>query len=124
MNTEGSLGPDAQIIIVVDVLSFSTAVDIAVARGAEVFPFRWKDERAVELAVSAGATLAVRRQEMSTQYPFSLSPRSLTRISSGTRLVLPSPNGATLVLEGAELGACVIAGCPRNASAVARMARQ
>lgn len=39
-------------------------------------------------------------------------------------MVLPSPNGATLAIQGAELRACVIAGCPRNASAVARMARQ
>lgn len=50
---------------------------------------------------------------------YSLSPSSLRTISASTRLVLPSPNGATLSLLAAELGATVMAGCLRNASAVA-----
>jgi len=119
-----AVGRHAKVIVVVDVLSFTTAVDVASSRGAEVFPFRWKDERAEEFAMSVGATLAVRRREISAARPYSLSPRSLTTIPAGTRLVLPSPNGAVVVLEAAELGATVIAGCLRNASAVARAARE
>lgn len=119
-----AVGPRSHVIVIVDVLSFSTAVDVAVARGAEVFPFRWNDERASEFAASVGASLAVHRRAMSAAHPFSLSPRSLTNVSAGTGVVIPSPNGATLVLEAAELGSTVIAGCLRNASAVARAARE
>ncbi len=48
-------------VVVVDVTSFSTAVDVAVSRGAVVYPYRWKDDSAREFAVSKGAYLACRR---------------------------------------------------------------
>jgi 2-phosphosulfolactate phosphatase len=51
---------------------------------------------------------------------FSLSPASLLSIPQGTRLVLPSPNGATLSL--ATGATPTIAGCLRNAKAVASAA--
>lgn len=37
------LAPVCDVIVIVDVLSFTTAVDIALGRGAEVFPYRWQD---------------------------------------------------------------------------------
>ncbi len=53
----------------------------------------------------------------------SLSPTDLLRLARGTRLVLPSPNGAALALAAAEHGARhVLAGCLRNATAVATAA--
>src|SRR5262249_40915504 len=52
---------------------------------------------------------------------YSLSPISLAAIPSGTRLVLPSPNGAALSLRAGALAATVAA-CLRNAAAVARFA--
>jgi 2-phosphosulfolactate phosphatase len=98
--------PAVDVLVVVDVLSFSTAVDVAVARGAVVYPARWTDEHA----------------SMSRERPYSLSPASLTGIPSGTRLVLASTNGATICADAEELGARVIAGCLRNVSAVAAAA--
>jgi 2-phosphosulfolactate phosphatase len=54
--------------------------------------------------------------------PFSLSPASLRPIPSGTKLMLPSPNGSRLSF--ACHGRTVITGCLRNAAAVAQAAQR
>jgi 2-phosphosulfolactate phosphatase len=113
----------SEVVVVVDVLTFSTAVDVAVARGALVFPCRWRDHRAESLAREAGADLAVGRGQVDPAHPYSLSPVTLRALTPGARLVLPSPNGATLAALAAETGATVLTGCLRNAGAVARAAR-
>jgi 2-phosphosulfolactate phosphatase len=110
------LGPISDVIVVVDVLSFTTAVDIATARGGVVFPYPFKDESAAAYADSVNAKLASADRSSG----FSLSPTSLRRLPSGYRLVLPSPNGAALSFA-ADHG-IVLAACLRNASAVARAA--
>jgi 2-phosphosulfolactate phosphatase len=107
------------VLVVVDVLSFSTSVDVATGRGALVYPARWGDDGAVDLARDHDAVLAVGRSAVSSDHPYSLSPASLMRIPSGTRLVLASPNGATICAEASGSGAIVFAGCLRNAAAVA-----
>ncbi len=112
------LAPVSEVVVIVDVLSFSTAVDIAVGRGASVVPWRWGDASATDHARATGATLAVSRREVSAETPYTLSPATLTEIPSGSRIVLPSPNGATLAVIAAESGAIVLAGCLRNATAV------
>lgn len=106
------------VIIIVDVLSFCTSVDIAVSNGAIVYPYQWRDATAAEYAQSLNAILAVNARQSSG---YSLSPASLQSIPAGTRLVLPSPNGATL--SRATGTATTIAGCLRNASAVAATAQ-
>src|SRR5512143_3270679 len=111
------LAPISDAIIIVDVLSFSTSVDIAVQQGAAVFPFRWRDDRASEFAASIQAELADAKR---SKDKYSLSPESLLHIQPGTRLVLPSPNGATLTLAAHPTP--VLAGCLRNAFAVASAA--
>ena len=123
--TEGvrRLARSSSVVVVVDVLSFGTVVDVAVSRGAAVFPCRWRDSRAEAYAREVGAALAVGRTEVDPTHPYSLSPATMLSIPSGTRLVLPSPNGATLAALAAETGATVLAGCLRNAGAVARAAR-
>ena len=108
-----TLAPTSDVLIIVDVLSFSTSVEIAVNRGAVVFPYPWRDDRAVDYAASVGAVLAANRPFIG----YSLSPKSLMDIPSGCRIVLPSPNGATLTLAAKPTPA--IAGCLRNAWAVA-----
>ncbi|HEX5166937.1 MAG TPA: 2-phosphosulfolactate phosphatase [Thermomicrobiales bacterium] len=117
------LGPRSDVLVIVDVLSFSTAVDIAVGRGARVLPFRWRDERAIGYARDAGALLAGSMRQPTVDEPYTLSPSSLTTIPPGTLLVLPSPNGSSLSKTAADLGTAVFAGCLRNATAVATAAR-
>lgn len=111
------LAPVSDAIVIVDVLSFSTAVCVAAAREATVFPYRWADDTAADYARSKNALLAGPRREGG----YSLSPRSLTGLPRGSRIVLPSPNGATLSLATGETP--TFAGCLRNAGAVARAAR-
>ncbi len=113
------LAPISDAVIIVDVLSFSTSVDIAVRNGALIFPYRWRDDRAAAFAASVNAELAESRR---TSHQYSLSPASLLHIKAGTRLVLPSPNGATLTLAAKPTP--VFAGCLRNAEAVALAARK
>src|SRR5437879_10686155 len=75
--------------VVVDVLSFSTCVTVAVDRGAFVLPYRWEDQQAPAYAIEQAAVLAGRRGDSGCEY--SLSPETLLNIRSGLRLVLPSP---------------------------------
>ena len=117
------LAPISDIVVIVDVLSFSTAVEIARSRGALVYPYRWRDERAASFAQSVDAVLASPGRMSTDESGYSLSPASLREIPAGTRLVLPSPNGATLSVHAAEHGSIVLAGCLRNASAIARACR-
>jgi 2-phosphosulfolactate phosphatase len=113
------LAGQVDVVVIVDVLSFSTAVSVAVDRGASVIPFGVHDDTAAEHARSLAATLATRDRRGPGP---SLSPASLSVLRAGERLVLRSPNGATCSLLAAESGALVVAGCLRNASAVARFA--
>jgi 2-phosphosulfolactate phosphatase len=108
--------------VVVDVLSFTTTLTVALEQGIEVFPHRWRDSRAAEHAVRHGATLAVGRFEALTRRDarhVSLSPASIAAAEGIERLVLPSPNGSTIAFELAEAGVSVLGACLRNAEAVA-----
>ena len=110
-----SLLPKSDVVVIVDVLSFCTAVDIATSRGARVLPFPHGHSDAESYAKSRGAMLARPRSAGGGQ--FSLSPETLKAVTSGTRIVLPSPNGSRLSRETA--GVPTFAGCLRNAAAIA-----
>lgn len=110
----------ADVVIVVDVFSFTTCVDVAVSRGAAILPYAWNDPSAAEFARAQGAELAGRRK----QAQYSLAPHSYLEAPGGLRCVLPSPNGARVTIAAAATGAVVLAGCLRNARAVAGAARQ
>lgn len=112
------LSRTSDVVIIVDVLSFSTCVDIATASGAAVYPYLWKDERAREFATSIDAELATPRGTRR----FSLSPASFLDIPPDAKIVLPSPNGASPSLSTS--GTNTLAGCLRNASVVAETARR
>ena len=107
------LAPISDVIIIVDVLSFSTCIEIANSRGAIAYPHQWKDDSAVVYANSIGAILAGTRGISR----YSLSPASLLSIAKGTKLVLPSPNGSSLSLATATVP--TLTGCLRNCEAVA-----
>ncbi|QNS07981.1 2-phosphosulfolactate phosphatase [Streptomyces xanthii] len=113
------LAPRVVCLVVVDVLSFTTAVTVAVAAGTRAYPYRWRDAGAAEFAERVGARLAVGRSALGPGTPWSLSPASLRRAPFTPRLVLPSPNGST-VAAAAAAGTLVVASCLRNASAVGR----
>jgi 2-phosphosulfolactate phosphatase len=114
------LAPISDVIVIVDILSFSTCVDIATKNGAIIFPYCWKDDSAIEYAKNLNAELADFKRKHTDG--LSLSPTSLLNIKPKTKLVLPSPNGSTLSLAtGATPTLC---GSLRNAKAVATMAKK
>jgi 2-phosphosulfolactate phosphatase len=116
-----ALAPVSDVLIIVDVLRFTTAVSVAVGRGARVLPYRWRDATARRFAAEQDALLGGARDDPDT--PWSLSPADLAGIPRGTRLVLPSPNGAALSAAAIDLGASLLlAGSLRNATPVGRVA--
>jgi 2-phosphosulfolactate phosphatase len=108
----------SDVVIIIDILSFSTCVDIVTNNFASVIPYKWKDETAVDFAKSKNAILADHRRQNSKSY--SLSPTSLLNVKREEKIVLPSPNGSTLSL--ATRDTLTLCGCLRNAKAVAEYA--
>lgn len=112
---------DVDVAVVVDVLSFTTTVTVALERGITVFPFAWKDERAGAYAAEVGATLAVGRLEAERDGVggVSLSPAAMSRVEGVDRIVLPSPNGSSIAAALQGDAVTVVAASLRNAAAVA-----
>jgi 2-phosphosulfolactate phosphatase len=114
-----TLAPISDVVVIVDVLSFTTSVSVAVERGAFIYPYAGPREDVAAFAAARNAEVAGHR-DSGTGY--SLSPHSLVHIPAGTRLVLPSPNGSTLSTSTGDTP--TLAGCLRNARAVADAAQQ
>jgi len=112
--------PDRQLVVIVDVLSFTTTVSVAADMGVEVWPYRWRDDSAQGFAQERDAELAVGRS-VAAEGQISLSPASLRRASGLRRLVLPSPNGSTIAQALDRPSMTVIAACLRNAKEVANL---
>jgi 2-phosphosulfolactate phosphatase len=114
------LGRVCAALVVVDVLSFTTSVEIAVGRGMRVHPFPW-GEQAADYAVRVGAAaVAVGRTAVDADHPWSLSPVALQTAPVVADLVLPSPNGSAICAAAGATGRPVLAGNLRNAPAVGR----
>src|SRR5215210_7299132 len=107
-------------LVVVDTLSFTTAVTVAVERGIAVQPAP-DDASADRLARASGAALAVGRGDVTRERPWSLSPAALRSAPAPDRLVLPSPNGSAIAASAEA--AVVVAACLRNARAVGEWLR-
>jgi 2-phosphosulfolactate phosphatase len=114
----GAAAVPGTIVAVVDVLSFTTAVTVAVDQGIDVYPYRWRDETAVAYAKQYDAALAVGRSEAGPG-DISLSAVTIRRAHGVKRLVLPSPNGSTITQQLGDSGATVIAVSLRNRRAAA-----
>lgn len=111
-------GARSSLVVVIDVLSFSTSVTVACEQGTGVYPFPYHDPAgAARLARTMRAALAGPRWEDG----ISLSPASLKELDA-ERLVLPAPNPASICHTIASRGALIIVGSLRNAAAVAGLA--
>ncbi len=114
----------AAAVVVVDVLSFTTSLSVAIDEGVEVYPFRFRDASAAAFAATRGAVLAIGRREAGAS-GVSLSPLSVQDaarsgpLATSRKLVLPSPNGSAISRQLAESGSVVVGACLRNAKAVA-----
>jgi 2-phosphosulfolactate phosphatase len=111
-----------QIAVVVDILSFTTCIDVALTRGVTVLPYAWRDGDAAAYAAERDAVLAGARDELGGIY--SLAPASLLEAPAGLRLVLPSPNGSAIAFAARAGAMRVAAGSLRNAAQVAAWAER
>jgi len=116
------LAEGLDLAVVVDVLSFTTTLTVAVQRGITVLPYPWRDDGAAAYAAERDAVLAVGRFEAREGGPatVSLSPAAMAQAHGVNRVVLPSPNGSSICSALAETGATVVGACLRNRAAVAR----
>jgi 2-phosphosulfolactate phosphatase len=115
------LASRVDVLVVVDVLSFSTSLSVALSRGAEVWPYALGSDGAEQLAREIGAVLARGR---STRSGPTLSPASLVELAPGTRLVLPSPNGSAIAHAALGAGVDVVSACLRDATAATAYLRR
>lgn len=111
------------VVVVVDMLSLSTAMSIAVARemtclvysGAEIEEMGGPGQAAVLLGARS-----LSRERRAEPGRLSLSPASLTTAEPGQRVVFTSPDGAAAV-QAASTAPAVLIGGPRNATACSRL---
>jgi 2-phosphosulfolactate phosphatase len=122
-----AIAPDVAFVAVVDVLSFTTTLTVAVEQGISVLPYRWRDDSAVAVARRHGAALAVLRSQAGPGQ-ITLSPESILHTDLKTaridRLVLPSPNGSAISVRLADAGVTVVGVSLRNAAAAAAWVRE
>ena len=114
MQGVATLAPISDVVIIIDVFSFTTCVELATAQGATIYPYRGDDAAGFAQAVNA---------VFATKWGgngYTLSPDSLVQLPKDLRLVLPSPNGSTLSLGTGQTP--TLAGCLRNYKAVAAAA--
>jgi 2-phosphosulfolactate phosphatase len=112
------IGADADVIVVIDVLSFTTTLSVALDSGSKILPYRWNDASAAQYALEQDAVLAVGRSAAAPG-DISLSPGTIRTSALAQRIVLPSPNGSTISLLAGSGGQQVIGAALRNFSAVA-----
>ncbi len=83
------LGSEADCIVIIDIMSFSTCVNMAVERGGIIYPYPWRDETAQRYGEERGAEVASGKQRFSEGW--SLSPQSMQRVTAGLKLCCRRP---------------------------------
>ncbi|HZT43397.1 MAG TPA: 2-phosphosulfolactate phosphatase [Chthonomonadaceae bacterium] len=107
-----------EILVIVDTLSFSTAVATAINQAGYIYPCG-PEADAAALAARIGGVAAVGRRDVPAQGRFSLSPLTYLDMEPGTRVVLASPNGGLCSRYGRS-APYLFVGALVNAQAVAR----
>lgn len=106
------------IIVIIDVLSFSTTVITAIHYGAEIFPFIKSNIKDIDLyAQKINAEVVLGRSEAKLYKRQSLSPLSFDKSCNKKKFLLPSRNGSTYS-KIAENNKYVFIGSIINASSV------
>ena len=90
------------LLVVVDVLSFSSAVATAIEHDGIVYPCAQEEDPAA-LAARVHAEVAVSRYDVPEKGRFSLSPQTYMGMEPRTRVVIASPNGATCSRYGRDV---------------------
>lgn len=110
------------VLVIVDVLRFSTTVVTILDHEGIVAPCAWEDDP-FAFAAKVGGAVATSQAHAPDASRFSLSPRSYTDLEPGTRIVLPSPNGATCSRLGKDVP-YLFAGALVNARTIAHSVRR
>lgn len=117
-----NLGPVVDALVVVDVLSFSTAVDVAITCGLIPYPYArplYPDlEFSNQLETYARSVQAIPLGTVPGAPP--ASPSAFGGVSSGTRVVMATPNGGALSHGARTYAIPLYAGCLRNAGSLGR----
>jgi 2-phosphosulfolactate phosphatase len=111
------------IVVVVDVLSFSTTLAVAVDRAFTCLVYSGAEIERLGGPEAAGAALRARPLSKSRRVPpghLSLSPESLLTAAPGQRVLFTSLNGAAAAGAAADAPALLVGGL-RNASATAAL---
>lgn len=119
-------GDRGDVVVIVDVLAFSTSVALTVERGGTALSYSADELDAMGGRDRAAAALAaeiVAKDRAATTARFSLSPASLETIGRGDRLIFTSLNGAACT-AAASNAPHVIVGALTNRSAVAQILRR
>lgn len=114
------------VVVVVDVLSFSTTLSMAVARDFTCLVYSGAEIESLGGPAMAAIRLGARplsRQRRVDPGEISLSPASLLEAEPGQRVIFTSLNGASVVSAAARAPAILI-GSPRNATACAGLAAE
>ena len=105
------------VLVVVDVLSFSSTTVTAIQHGAIIYPCRHDEDPAI-VAGRVGGEAAVGRRAVPHAGRFSLSPLTYLHVGLGTRIALGSLNGATCSRYAPQVPYLFV-GALLNAAAVA-----
>lgn len=119
-------GDRGDVVVIVDVLAFSTSVALTVDRGGIALSYSADELDAMggrdQAAASLGAEI-VAKDRAATTARFSLSPASLATIGPGDRLIFTSLNGAACT-AAASNAPYVMVGALTNRIAVAQAVRR